>query len=334
MKRVPLEKLKTELKRVLLKKGFSEERAKQCASLFSNSSLDGVSSHGLNRFIPFLNDIDKGIINIEAVPAVAKSVGAMEQWDGQLGPGMLNAQLAMNRACELASIHGLGLLAMRNTNHWMRGGSYGWQAAEKGFIGICFSNTKPNMPAWGGIESVIGNNPLIISLPRKHGHIVLDSAQSQFSFGTIENYSKSGHTLPFDGGYDRQNSLTKNPDEILETQRSLPAGLWKGSGMAIVLDIIASTLSLGKNTFAIGKQSKDEYGISQIFIAIDPLILGEPVEYEKIIENTISSLRGSTPMKGNGEVYYPGERTLKSRKENLELGVPVEEDIWNKVLEL
>lgn len=334
MERVRLEKLKTELKRVLLKKGFSEERAHLSASLFADSSLDGVSSHGLNRFIPFLNDIDKGIINIEAVPAVTKSVGAMEQWDGQLGPGMLNAQLAMERAGELASNHGLGLLAMRNTNHWMRGGSYGWQAAEKGFIGICFSNTKPNMPAWGGIDSVLGNNPLIIALPRKNGHVVLDSAQSQFSFGTIENYSKSGHALPFDGGYDQQNRLTKNPDKILKTQRPLPAGLWKGSGMAIVLDIIASTLSLGKNTFGIGNQSKDEYGISQVFIAIDPLILGDSEEYEKIIESTISSLKSSTPIKENGDVYYPGERTLKSRKENLELGVPVDEDIWTQVLKI
>lgn len=250
------------------------------------------------------------------------------------GTGMLNAQLAMNRACELASKHGLGLLAMRNTNHWMRGGSYGWQAAEKGFMGICFSNTKPNMPAWGGIESVIGNNPLIISLPRKNGHIVLDSAQSQFSFGTIENYSNSGKTLPFDGGYNHKNKLTKNPDEIIDTQRSLPAGLWKGSGMAIVLDVIASTLSLGKNTFGIGKQSKDEYGISQIFIAIDPLILGDSEEYEKIIESTITSIKNSTPIKENEEIYYPGERTLKSRIENLKLGVPVDKNIWNTVLEL
>lgn len=334
MQRVPLDQLKTELKRVLLKKGFSEERAQLGASLFANSSLDGVSSHGLNRFLPFLNDIDKGIINIKALPEVTKSVGAMEQWDGQLGPGMLNAQLAMNRACELASKHGLGLLAMRNTNHWMRGGSYGWQAAEKGFMGICFSNTKPNMPAWGGIESVIGNNPLIISLPRKNGHIVLDSAQSQFSFGTIENYSKSGKTLPFDGGYNHKNKLTKNPDEIIDTQRSLPAGLWKGSGMAIVLDVIASTLSLGKNTFGIGKQSKDEYGISQIFLAIDPHILGDSEEYEKIIESTITSIKNSTPIKENEEIYYPGERTLKSRIENLKLGVPVDKNIWNTVLEL
>ena len=334
MKRVPLDKLKAELKRVLLKKGFTEERATNCASLFANSSLDGVSSHGLNRFIPFLNDIDKGIVKVGAAPSLSKSVGAMEQWDGQLGPGMLNAQFAMNRACELASNHGLGLLAMRNTNHWMRGGSYGWQAAEKGFIAICFSNTKPNMPAWGGIESAIGNNPLIISLPRKEGHIVLDSAQSQFSFGTIENYSKSGQALPFDGGYNHKNGLTKNPDEIIETQRSLPAGLWKGSGMAIVLDIIASTLSLGKNTFGIRQQSKDEYGISQIFIAIDPLILGDEEHYKNILESTISSIKNSTPIKKNEEIYYPGERTLKSRNENLKLGVPVDEDTWKRVLNL
>ena len=62
--------------------------------------------------------------------------------------------------------HGVGCVALGNTNHWMRGGTYGWQAAEAGMIGICWTNTMPNLPPWGGVERVIGNNPLVIAVPR------------------------------------------------------------------------------------------------------------------------------------------------------------------------
>ncbi|MFY0650931.1 MAG: 3-dehydro-L-gulonate 2-dehydrogenase [Cyclobacteriaceae bacterium] len=331
MDRVPFQELISEFQRVLLKKSFSAVRAESCAELFAKASLDGVASHGLNRFAPFIKDIEKGLVDVQAVPKAVKSVGALEQWDGQLGPGNLNAQAAMERSIDLASIHGIGLVAMRNTNHWMRGGNYGWQAADKGYIGICFTNTKPNMPAWGGKEPVIGNNPLIIALPRSKGHIVLDSAQSQFSFGAISNYARNNELLPFYGGHNIHDQLTKSPEEIEESQRSLPAGFWKGSGMSIVLDLITSTLAMGKNTFEIGQQSKDEYGISQTFIAINPLILGELEHYEESLEKTIKSIKNSTPIDENEQVYYPGERTLQARTENTELGVPVDREIWQAV---
>ena len=72
----------------------------------------------------------------------------------------------MDRAVELAKQYGIGVVALGNNNHWMRGGSYGWQAADQGCIGICWSNTQPNMPAWGGIDKKIGNNPFIMAIPR------------------------------------------------------------------------------------------------------------------------------------------------------------------------
>ena len=70
-------------------------------------------------------------------------LGAFERWNGHRGFGPLNAKLAMDRACELAKEYGIGLVALGNNNHWMRGGSYGFQAADQGCIGICWSNTCP-----------------------------------------------------------------------------------------------------------------------------------------------------------------------------------------------
>ncbi|MEX2345352.1 MAG: Ldh family oxidoreductase [Balneolaceae bacterium] len=147
--RIPYKELVTILEDVLVKHGYSADRAARSATLFASASLDGVASHGVNRFPLMLKMIRNGIVNPAAEPVRIHSSAIFEKWDGQLGPGDLNATHCMNRAIGLAKTNGLGCVALRNTNHWMRGGNYGWQAVEEGCIGICFTNTKPNMPAWG-----------------------------------------------------------------------------------------------------------------------------------------------------------------------------------------
>src|SRR6185436_16037737 len=130
--------------------------------------------------------IKNGIVDIHAAPELIGSHGAIEQWDGRRGVGNLNAHASMSRAISLARADGIGCVALRNTNHWMRGGNYGWQAVEAGVIGICWTNTMPNLPPWGASEPSLGNNPLVIGVPRTNGHVVLDMAMSQFSYGTLE----------------------------------------------------------------------------------------------------------------------------------------------------
>ena len=89
----------------------------------------------------------------------------------------------MERAIALGREHGMGCVALANTNHWMRGGTYGWQAVDAGAIGICWTNTMANLPAWGAAEPRVGNNPLVIAVPHARGPVVLDMAMSQFSSG-------------------------------------------------------------------------------------------------------------------------------------------------------
>src|SRR6266850_5663743 len=155
---------------VLIKTGFEADRAALCARLFAETSRDGVYSHGLNRFPRFMDMVQSGVIDIQARPELICSVGALERWDGRRGPGNLNAYTCMEQAIALSQQHGLGCVALANTNHWMRGGSYGWQAAEAGVIGICWTNTMANLPPWGARDPRVGNNPLIIAVPRAKGH--------------------------------------------------------------------------------------------------------------------------------------------------------------------
>ena len=187
--------------------------------------------------------------------------GALERWDGRSGPGNLNAYAAMERAMALSREHGVGCVALGNTNHWMRGGTYGWQAAEAGLIGICWTNTMPNLPPWGATEPCIGNNPLVIGVPRAKGPVVLDMAMSQFSYGALESYRKRGEALPVDGGFDADGNLTRDAGAIEASQRLLPVGYWKGSGLAVVLDAMAAMLSLGKATHQIEPDSLRETAI-------------------------------------------------------------------------
>ena len=159
MLRVSYRDLYEALLRALLKLGFRQDRAERCARLFAETSRDGVYSHGLNRFPRFVEMIRNGVIDVRAEPVCIGRFGALERWDGRLGPGNLNAYACMDRALVLARTHGLGCVALRNTNHWMRGGSYGWQAAEAGAVGLCWTNTMPNLPPWGARECKVGNNP-------------------------------------------------------------------------------------------------------------------------------------------------------------------------------
>jgi 3-dehydro-L-gulonate 2-dehydrogenase len=331
--RVPFPELKKQLDRVLLQVGFSPDRARVCARLFAETDRDGVYSHGLNRFPRFLEYIRQGQVDIHAEPEQVAGLGALEVWDGKRGPGNLNARVAMSRAIDLARLQGIGAVALRNTNHWMRGGSYGWQAAEAGCVGICFTNTIPNMPPWGGKTPTLGNNPLIISVPRSDGwHVVLDMAMSQFSYGKLEVVGAAGKKLPVPGGYDAAGNLTDDARAIAASGRVLPVGFWKGAGLSLMLDLLASILSGGKPAVEIGAQGV-ESGVSQVFICLQPYLSNQADYVEGVIQHVLSFVKSSQQVNAQSEILYPGENVMRTRLENLEDGIPVNEDVWQQVLD-
>src|SRR5579863_2063337 len=323
---IPFQKLKAEFERVLLSLDFSEDKAEKCAQIFAENSSDGVHSHGLNRFPTFVQYVKDGLVMANAEPVKEGGFGSLEQWNGNLGPGMLNAKFCMDRAISLAKENGIGCVAIKNTSHWMRGGTYGWQAAEAGMIAINFTNTIANMPPWGGIDARLGNNPLVIAVPRKDGHVVLDMAISQYSFGKLNLYKSKNEQLPLPGGYDKDGNLTTDPGAIIESWRPLPIGFWKGSGLSLVLDLLATVLSQGQSTATVTRNGS-ESGVSQVFIAIQPV--GN--QTESLVEDIIASAKSSRPVKEGQDILYPGENTLRTREKSLKEGVWVDEKIWEKV---
>jgi len=330
--RIDYEEIKSVLNDILMNYGFDEDKAGRLSEIFADNNLYGKDSHGLNRFPSFIQSLKSDIINIEAIPQKVKGFSAFEQWDAQLGAGPLNAAFSTDRAMNLADKFGVGCVALRNSNHWMRGGTYGWCAAEKGYFFISWSNTKPNMPAWGSDEPRLGNNPMVIAIPKKNGPVVLDMAMSQYSYGSLEVRSKNDKDLPFVGGYDEDGNLTTQPDDILATQRALPAGLWKGAGLALVLDIMAAILSDGKSTKTIGEQV-EEYGLSQVFIAVKPGMTGTTRAINQTVEEIITDYQSSNKIEGI-DIIYPGERCINAYKDRKEKGIPVQQSVWDGIREM
>ncbi len=331
--KVPYDEVLRVMRDVLLREGMEPERAGQCARLFADSSRDGVASHGLNRFPRFIVMVRNGMVDVNARPVRIATRGAMERGDGRRGPGNLNAHESMARAITLARAHGAGIVALANTNHWMRGGSYGWQAADAGVIGICWSNTLPNVPAWGTTVPLIGNNPFIIAVPRAGGHVVLDMAMSQFSYGALGTHRMRGQELPVVGGYDEQGALTRDPAAIERTQRLLPIGFWKGSGLAILLDMVGAVLAGGKATHDFSTVPEQESGQSQVFLALGAASLGADGESNSIADRIVEALHEGAAAVGE-EARYPGERTLEVRAKSMSEGVFVDDAMWKEVLAL
>jgi len=216
----------------------------------------------------------------------------------------------------------MGCVALSETNHWMRAGNYGWQAVEAGRIGICWTNTMPNLPPWGSDKPLIGNNPLIMAVPRPEGHVVLDMAMSQFSYGALSRYAGEGRELPVPGGYDGNGRLSTDAAAIESTGRPLPIGFWKGSGLSILLDLVAALLSGGRATCDVPANPEKETGVSQVFIAFSP-------PYHPGLADRVVASLGT-----DGTARPPGKGALIHREESRIHGVAVDEEVWSEIKSL
>ena len=324
---IPYEEIISRLEQILVKSNFPPAAAKTCAEIFATNSLEGVYSHGVNRFPKFMEYVKAGHIQPGKQAILKHSVGSIEQWDGQSGPGPVNAIIASERAMALAREYGIGCVALANTNHWMRGGTYGWKAARAGFAYIAWSNTIANMPAWGAKDARLGNNPLIIGTPYNGDAIVLDMALSQYSFGALEIKRQNGEQLPLPGGYDKNGNPTTDPVAIMESWRPLPIGYWKGAGLSLLLDILGTILSGGLSTSQI-TASGAETNSSQVFIAFDISKLHNFATIQSAINSILDDYHSSISEKKGTRVRYPGENVDAIRKENLAKGIRVLRGTW------
>ena len=327
------DELKELFKNKLIKYNFSEDDVEILTEIFTDNTFSGVESHGINRFPGFIQCVANGSVKVNVRPSLVDSFNAFERWDGNYGAGPLNALQMTERGIELAKQYGIGCIALKNSNHWMRPGYFGWYAADKGFILICWTNTIPNLPPWGAKKSTSGNNPLVIAIPRKGGNVVLDMAMSQFSYGTMLNLDREGKRLSIPGGFDSDGNLTDDPMKIISSQRPLPIGYWKGASLSLSLDIIAALLSGGRATKDLS-EAEGEKGPSQIFIVINPRLFSDDSENDELINEILSYFKSAETIDEKTKIFYPGEILLNKKKKNIKEGIELDDKIILKVKEL
>lgn len=332
--RIPFDTVKDTLYNILITRNCPQDKAEMVAREMARNSLEGTYTHGINRFARLIRNIDDGLIDVAASPVLMRGFGGIENYDGQGGLGIPAALFAMGRAIELAGEHGIGLVALRNTNHWLRAATYGIQACQAGMAGMCFTNTTPNMPTWGALDARLGNNPLVLAFPRADGPVVVDMAMSQFSYGALELAKLEGRQMPIDAGFDADGNLTRDPQAVIDTRRVLPTGYWKGAGLSFALDTFAACLSLGNTVAAASRLDGDEHGMSQVFIAIHYSAIAPREEAAAILEDSIDFLLHSKPDESGKKIVYPGQKAPRVRAENEAEGIPVDERVWHAILAL
>lgn len=330
---VPHNILRDKFYGILKVRGFKSKEAVIISSVFMESSLEGVYSHGVNRFPKFIEFVDNGYVKLEGKLTNSSGIGGLEQWDGGLRAGILNALDCTERVTALAAENGIGCVALSNTNHWMRGGTYGWKVAKAGFLFIGWTNTLANMPAWGAVNSKLGNNPLVLAVPFNDEAIVLDMAMSQFSYGALEKYALNKAELPVAGGYDKSGKITRDPEDIMDSKRIMPAGYWKGAGLSLLLDIFSTILTGGLSTCELSEKEV-EYGLSQVFIALDIKKLPNFPLINDTVNAIIDDYKTSAPSEGAEKIVYPGENIVTTRNKNLSKGIPVNISVWKTIEKL
>lgn len=331
------QEMQSVMQKALENAGYDQARAQQLARIITENTMDGSTTHGANRFPRLVAEVKSGVVSLEGQMQKVSGFGGLEVWDGGFGFGVLNAEQASERVIALAKEHGIGCVSLRNSNHWMRPGRYGWNMAKAGMIGICWSNTSGNMPVWGASDVRMGNNPIVLAVPSADGPVLVDMAMSQFSNGKLEVAKQKGESMPMPCGWDADGNLTNDPETVLKTKRLLQTGYWKGSAFAMAMDLACLVSSLGMSTPKIDESKKTknaETGHSQMFIAIHCAAVADPETADRLLKEAEEAYLSSQPDGSGTPIRIPGRRISRKRAQAEAEGVPVLEGTWKKILEL
>jgi LDH2 family malate/lactate/ureidoglycolate dehydrogenase len=221
-------------------------------------------------------------------------------------------------AIDKSRAHGAGIVSVRHGFHFGTAGRYAQQAAQAGCIGIAMCNTRPLMPAPGGAERVVGNNPLAIALPTDGDiPVMLDMATSEAAMGKIRMAEKAHAAIPPTWAVTETGAPTTNASEAIAGML-LPTGGAKGFGLSFMIDMMCGLLSQG----ACGGQVRPLYGdfgvpydCSHLFIAIDVAHFCEPCLFRQRVASTAEHIRGGKRAPGVERLFTPGEPEWRRRQD-------------------
>ncbi len=297
--------------------GLGHKAAATVAAGLVEADLEGLSSHGVMLVDMYIERLQKGSVSRrESASVVSERKGAVVL-DAGNALGQLTGTQAMTMAIDKAKQFATGIVSVRHGFHFGTAGRYARQAADAGCIGIAMCNTRPLMPAPGGAERVVGNNPIAIALPTDSDiPIVLDMATSEAAMGKIRMAEKANESIPPTWAVTAQGTPTTNPSEAIAGML-LPSGGAKGFGLSFLIDLMCGLLSQG----ATGSQVRPLYGdfsvpydCSHLFIAIDVGHFCDADWFRQQTATAAERIRGGQRAPGVEQLFTPGEPEWRHRQ--------------------
>jgi L-2-hydroxycarboxylate dehydrogenase (NAD+) len=306
--------------------GLPEGDARSVAAAMIEADLTGVDTHGIARLPQYVPWLLGGQINPRANVRVAERGPATAVIDGDNGMGHLVMTFAARTAAELARGSGVAWVGSRRSNHAGAGGVYAAMLLDHGMIGIYGAASSANhMAVWGGAEPLLGTNPIAVAIPAgEEPPVVLDVATSVSSFGVIRKHQLDGKPIPEGWMISRvDGSPITDPGRAGEGTL-LPIGGYKGSGLAMMIGLLAGPL----NRAAFGRDVQDAAGdrsqqtnTGQFIIALDPARFLPLADFKSEIDRHVRDLRDSARLPGVEAIRIPGGERQRQRGERSANGV-------------
>jgi LDH2 family malate/lactate/ureidoglycolate dehydrogenase len=324
-----LEKLRVLVSNLFHASGLPEAAARIVADALVEADHEGIPSHGVMLVPMYLERIRAGSISLHTEGRVVSDTGSTVVLDAMHALGQLTAHQAVLLLAKRAAEYGIASVAVRNAFHFGTAGRWAKALADRGCIGIVMSNTRPLMPAPGGAERIVGNNPVAIAMPTADPvPVVLDMALSASAMGKIRMADSAGKPIPEGWATDSRGVATTDPAEAIKGML-LPAAGPKGFGLAFMVDLICGGLSSGAIGDAVKPLYGDAsvpYGCAHFFLAIDVARFRPISEFADQVSKFARRVRDSTPAHGVTQIFSPGEIAWRTAQKNAEF-CPIETDV-------
>jgi LDH2 family malate/lactate/ureidoglycolate dehydrogenase len=307
--RIAPEELRAFAAAVLAAEGVPDDDAALVADSLVQADLWGHQSHGVLRLPWYVARLRTGAMTARTDPAVLSDTGPLVLLDGRDGVGQVLADRARAVAVDRARQHGVGVVGVRNSNHFGTAMWFTRRAARDGCVAVLTTNASPAMAPWGGREKVIGTNPWSIAAPGPGGRVIaLDLANTAVARGKIYLAKNRGEPIPETWALTRDGAPTTDPAEgVLGV--ILPMAGHKGYAIAFLIDVLSGALTgSGVGTEVHGPYEPEPRSrCGHLFLALDPAAFGDPAGYLARVDQLVAEVKGVPLAQGFDEVFYPGE---------------------------
>lgn len=314
---------------VLIKAGFDAKDSEIISDTLMFAELRNVTSHGIVRLPTYIERMEKGLINEKAnMKFINNNAAAVTTLDADNGMGQVAGYKAMKQAMDIALVYGIGMVAVKNSNHFGVASYYSMMALEENMIGLVMTNASPAIAPFGTKTPLLGTNPLTVAVPAKNGKpIVLDMSMSTVARGKIRMYALQNKEMPLDWGLDVDGNPTSDPNEALKGSL-VPIGGVKGSGLSLIVDLLTGVLT-GTSLTGEVKTVTNMNGpsnTSHVFIAINIGSFIDADVYKNNVDVVIDRIK-KLPPKGDNQIFMAGEIEQNLMDKRKFEGIPVEMNV-------